>query len=204
MLMNVTPRGRHILRLILMGTAVAALSVSTAACGVSSSGSLDSSAQARQLALGTLRLEGTPQAVDSQTAAQLLPLWRLMDELSTSSATAPQEVSAVVDQIRATMTTEQLGAIDDMTLSTGDLAEPAAGTASSGTSAFGDAARVPMEAVVGGGGPPDGGGGIPGGGDMPPGPQGQNSASTTSATTTAARSGVFQQVISLLQSKLQG
>jgi len=181
---------------------IAALPLSMAACTASASASLDSSAQARELALGTLRLEGTSQAVDSQSAAQLLPLWQLMDELSTNSAAAPQEISAVVGQIRATMTTEQIGAIDDMQLSAADLAGSTS-AASSSASSSGDTARVPMEAVVGGGAPPGVGGGIPGDGGMPPGASGQNSGSTIGSETSPAPAGVYRQVISLLQSKLQ-
>jgi hypothetical protein len=207
MLMNISARVRRAAGLLLVGLATPALLLSLAACTASSSASLDASTatiQARELAMGTLRLEGTPQAIDSQSAAQLLPLWQLMDELSTNSATAPQEISAVVDQIRATMTTEQVGAIDDMKLNAGDLANPAVDTASSTTSGSGDAAQVPVEVVVGSGMPPDGGGGIPGGGGVPPGPASQNSASRADTTSSAASGGVFQQVISLLQSKLKG
>jgi hypothetical protein len=207
MLMNLIARVRHIAGLPVLGLATAAMLLSSSACTASTSASLDSTsatAQARRLAMGTLRLEGTPQAVDSQSAAELLPLWQLMDELSTNSASAPQEISAVVDRIRATMTTEQVGAIDEMTLSVGEVADPSAGMAASSTSGSEDAARIPVEAVVGGGMPPDAGGGIPGGPGMPSGPQGQNSGSPTGGATTSASSGVFQQVISLLQSKLQG
>jgi len=202
MLIRVTTRSQHVVRRLLVGMVIAALPLSMAACTASASASLDSSAQARELALGTLRLEGTSQAVDSQSAAQLLPLWQLMDELSTNSAAAPQEISAVVGQIRATMTTEQIGAIDDMQLSAADLAGSTS-AASSSASSSGDTARVPMEAVVGGGAPPGVGGGIPGDGGMPPGASGQNSGSTIGSETSPAPAGVYRQVISLLQSKLQ-
>jgi hypothetical protein len=206
MLNNIATRARHLARRLFVGAAIAALLLSMAACTASSSaspGSSSATSQARRLALGTLRLEGTPQAVDSQSAAQLLPLWQLMAELSTSSAAAPQEIAAVVDQIQATMTAEQIGAIDDMALSAGDLTGPAA-AASSSTSASGDAAGAPVDAVIGGGVPPAGGGGIPGGqGGVPPGPPGQGSGSSSGSTTTTAASSIFEQVVSLLQSKVQ-
>jgi hypothetical protein len=207
MLMNITARCRHGARLLLVGVATPALLVSMAACTAADSASLSTSTattRARKLALGTLRLEGTPQAVDSQSAAQLLPLWQLMDELSTNGAAAPQEISAVVDQIRATMTTGQVGAIDEMTLSTSDPAAPASSGDASSPSASTGGGGMPMDAVAGGGMPPDAGGGIPGGGGMPPDPQSQNPASTNSTATSTTSGGVFQQVISLLQSKLQG
>ena len=66
-----------------------------------------------KLALGTLKLEGTPLAVDKATAAKLLPLWQLLLQLNTSSAAAPQEVTAVIDEIQATMTPAQSQAIDE-------------------------------------------------------------------------------------------
>ncbi len=74
-----------------------------------------------KLALGTMKLEGTPQAIDTQTAAKLLPLWQLMMQLHSSSSTAPQEVAAVQNQIEETMTAAQVSAINGMTLTTADL-----------------------------------------------------------------------------------
>src|SRR5512140_6761 len=65
-----------------------------------------------KLALGIIKLEGTPQAVDAKTAARLLPLWQLMVQLHSSSSTAPQEVTAVLDQIKSTMTPQQVNTID--------------------------------------------------------------------------------------------
>jgi hypothetical protein len=205
MLNNIATRAQHFAQRLFLGAAIDALLLSMAACTASPSVSPGSSAatsQARRLALGTLRLEGTPQAVDTQSAAQLLPLWQLMDELSTNSAAAPQEIAAVVDQIQAAMTAEQIGAIDDMALPAGSLTAP---VASSSASASTDTGGAPVEAVVGGGMPPGGGGGIPGGGGgMPSGPPSQGSGSSSGSATTKAVSGVFEQVISLLQSKLQG
>ena len=200
MSMNLTTEGRHCARLLM---ALIALPLSMAACTASTSASVKSSAataQAWKLALGTLRLEATLQAVDSNSAEQLLPLWQLMGELSTNSAAAPQELFAVVDEIQTTMTAEQVDAIDEMALSAHDFEDPAASADASSASAS-SGGGMPIKAVVGGGAPPDGGGSMPGGGDMP---QGQNSGSATRGATTAAASGIYQQVISLLQRKLQG
>jgi hypothetical protein len=74
-----------------------------------------------KLALGTMKLEGTGQAVDPKTAAKLIPLWQLLVQLHSSSSSAPQEVAAVVDQIKATMLPDQLNAIDGMTLTQADI-----------------------------------------------------------------------------------
>jgi hypothetical protein len=89
-----------------------------------------------KLALGTLKLEGTPQAVDKATAAKLLPLWQLLQQLSSGTSTAPQEVTAVLDQIQATMTPEQSQAIDSMQITQADFAaafQQARGATSAGS-----------------------------------------------------------------------
>src|SRR5574341_1159313 len=87
----------------------------------SGTGSARSLTPEARLALGTLKLEGTPQAVDSALAAKLLPLWQLLAQLNGSSSTAPQEVTAVLDQIRATMTAEQVKTINNMQLTSADI-----------------------------------------------------------------------------------
>lgn len=74
-----------------------------------------------RLALGTLKLEGTPEAVDAAMATKLLPLWQLLAQLNGSTSAAPQEVSAVLDEIRATMSPDQITAIDKMQLTSADV-----------------------------------------------------------------------------------
>ena len=69
-----------------------------------------------QLMLGTFMLEDTEYAVDAEQAAALLPLWKLLNNLSSSETSADQEINAVVEQIEANMTTEQLQAIAEMEL----------------------------------------------------------------------------------------
>lgn len=58
--------------------------------GTASSGTILTSAQtrARRLALGTIGLEGTLQAVDAASATDLLPLWELYSDLSVSGTAA--------------------------------------------------------------------------------------------------------------------
>jgi hypothetical protein len=63
------------------------------------------------LALGTLALDGTASAVDAAQAAQLLPLWKGYRALLASDATAPAELTALVTQIRGTMTAAQTTAL---------------------------------------------------------------------------------------------
>jgi hypothetical protein len=131
-----------------------------------------------KLALGTLKLEGTSEAVDPTLAAKLLPLWQLLEQLNGSSSTAPQEVAAVLSQIQATMTAEQVGTISAMQLTSADMASvfqqqgQAGGTGSasaggsrasgSGASASGNRGNAGGTFFFAGGAAP--GGGAPGGG----------------------------------------
>jgi len=70
-----------------------------------------------QLVLGTLRLEGTENAVTPEQAATLLPLWQALR----GGVTAQAELEAVLKQIEGTMTQEQLEAIAAMQLTQEDL-----------------------------------------------------------------------------------
>lgn len=69
-----------------------------------------------QLTLGTLKLEDTDLAVDSEQAAELLTLWKAVLSLSTSDITAEGEIEAIVNQILETMSSDQLDAIAAMAL----------------------------------------------------------------------------------------
>ena len=69
-----------------------------------------------QLALGTLRLEGTANAVTAAQAAKLLPLWQALKTLSASSTSATEEVTAVQNQISAAMDPAQVSAIAGLKL----------------------------------------------------------------------------------------
>ncbi len=51
-----------------------------------------------------------------QTAAQLIPLYTLLQQMSTSGTAAQAEIDAVLEQIQATMTTDQIHAIAAMKL----------------------------------------------------------------------------------------
>jgi hypothetical protein len=73
-----------------------------------------------QLLIGTLKLEGTDLAVDAQQASELLPLWQAYNELMTSQTAAQAEIDAVVAQIQATMTPQQIQAITDLKLTQQD------------------------------------------------------------------------------------
>ncbi|MCR4406995.1 MAG: hypothetical protein NUW24_08740 [Anaerolineae bacterium] len=70
-----------------------------------------------QLALGTIQLEGTENAVTPEQAKTLLPLWQALQ----GGVTAQAEINAVLKQIEKTMTQEQLQAIAAMQLTQEDL-----------------------------------------------------------------------------------
>ncbi|MCF6277927.1 MAG: hypothetical protein L3J16_04160 [Anaerolineales bacterium] len=74
-----------------------------------------------QLSVGTFALEGTELAVDAAQAAQLIPLWQVLNSLNDSGVTAPEEIEALVAQIQETMTSEQIAAIAAMQLTREDM-----------------------------------------------------------------------------------
>ncbi len=73
------------------------------------------------LLVGTWKLDGTPQDITAEQAAELLPLWQLFQTLSTSDTAAPEEVEAVLKQIKQVMTPEQLEAIAAMNITLDEM-----------------------------------------------------------------------------------
>lgn len=130
-----------------------------------------------KLAIGTLKLEGTEFAVASDQATDLLPLWQVFKSLSGSDTAAPEEITALTEQIKEAMTPEQMQAIDDMSLTGQDILVTmqelglvnAPQVNAQGTPQAGGVTRSgqgPGGGGFPGGGPPDGGspGDGPGGG----------------------------------------
>jgi hypothetical protein len=180
-----------------------------------------------KLALGTIKLEGTKQAVDPKMAAKLIPLWQLLIQLNSSSSTAPQEVTAVVDQIHTTMTPDQVNAINSMQLTQADIftvfqqqgqangtrgTDPNGSTGPSNSTGGNRGNRGNgggQGFVFVGGGP--GGGGFPGGGFR----NGTGSSSSTQTNSALSEAQIAQarenaisnvvinQVIRLLETKLK-
>ncbi len=154
-----------------------------------------------KLAVGTLNLEGTDQAVDSAAAAKLLPLWELLEQLDTSGSAAPQEVTAVVDEIQLNMTSVQIQAINAMKIDQSQVlgSTSAASAKSSSTKTSTQAASAAVDPALGGdmagGAPMDGGGPMSG--------SSQTSTSSSKASTTGSAPAVIKQVIQLLQNKIQ-
>ena len=74
-----------------------------------------------QLAVDTLELEGTSQAVTSAEAKQLLPLWQKVQTLSTDPNSNPSDLQTVYQQIQDDMTPDQVSAMQSMSLSQSDF-----------------------------------------------------------------------------------
>lgn len=124
-----------------------------------------------KLAIGTLQLEGTDLAVDKEEAQILLPLWKAARALKMDETVSEQEMEALYQQIRKTMSAQQVQAIDGMTFTSEDInalmANLGVGFGSSDAAASNQRSSGNSQ-MPSGGGFPDGGGG-PSGGGAPPG-----------------------------------
>ena len=76
---------------------------------------------AESLLVGTLKLEGTSNAVNATQAAALVPLWQAYAQLTGSNTAAQAEIDAVVSQIQTTLTPAQVSAITTMKLTRQDM-----------------------------------------------------------------------------------
>jgi hypothetical protein len=148
--------------------------------------------------MGTLRLEGTNEAVDAVAASELLPLWQLLAQLQGSGSAAPEEITAVVEEIRLLMTSEQIQAIDSMQFTQTNIAAPPSKASASADSASQSAPADagPLMGDMPAGGAPDAG--------VMPVSSSQTTTSASSATATGSSPAVIRQVIELLKSKSQG
>ena len=184
--------------LILALTACGSASNRTNRNSVSQSGSTTGQLPATtQLIMGTLKLDGSDQAVTAKQAADLLPLWQTMKVLSESDTAAQQEKDALIAQIQETMTAEQIQAITDMKLTRADMfalvQEQGTGASNSSTGSQNSNSQhrnsssnsSRRNSGQGGGGFFPGGGGPPEGGFT--GGQGQNLTPEQIATAQASR-----------------
>ena len=202
----------YLLLIVVFGFALAACSGTTASgTTLQSTGSQSSSNQAQQnsganpanqsieskLAIGTLKLEGTSQAITAEQAKTLLPLWKAVKSLSSSSTVSTDEMTALYKQIQEAMTADQIKTITNLSLTQTDfqtlaqqygvqMPQPGAnpqgtpvarsGRSSSGSTTGSNNNAGGFPGGPGGGFPPDGGpGGVPG-------VQGQSGTNGTSAT----------------------
>lgn len=167
---------------------------------------------ATRLAVGTLKLEDTSNAVTASEAVELLTLWEAYQSLSNSDTTSQVELDALVKQIEGTMTSEQVKSIDDMGLTEQSVSDVVQSMGSSiGVSAPAstpDSSAQSQPAQAGGpGGMPADGGGIP----MSDITSGMGTQSTPTATQTVNNSAstqvdqmLLKGLIQLLKSRSQG
>jgi hypothetical protein len=163
---------------------------------------------ALQLAIGTLSLDSSAVPIDAQQAAALLPLWKGARSLAQSDTAADQEITALVAQIQAGLTAEQLQYIQSMTAqelsslaqeygqAAGPSAAPAADSASATSGVPG--AMGPTGGMDGAGGPPPDGG-MPGGAPS----AASGGVSGTSSVSTASFQGVNATMLEAVIQDLQ-
>jgi hypothetical protein len=147
-----------------------------------------------QVALGTIKLDGTKEAVTAEQAKELLPLWETLQVLTTSDTAATEEKDALVGQIQEAMTKEQTQAITSLGLTRQDMfsilqsrVQTFTGNQNNGNSQNGGASTNRGSSFGSGDrvfvGPPPDGGGFAGGGNFQGQGQGSQSQSGNSANT---------------------
>jgi hypothetical protein len=167
----------------------------------------------QKLAIGTLKLEGTNLAITAQQAKTLLPLWQAVKALPAQNTTAPEEITALYQQIEENMTPQQIQSIKDLTMNSSDMRDMMSslgiqfnGGNGQGLSQSQQATRQAQRSQNGGGG---GGGGFGGpggpGGFGGPGGGGAQTTRTPGANRSRTSGGIgalfVDPVIKLLQTK---
>ena len=74
-----------------------------------------------QLNLGSLKLAETATPITPEQAKAMLPLWQGLQNMTNSGNSAQAEVNAILAQIEATFTPDQLTAIREMKLVSADI-----------------------------------------------------------------------------------
>ena len=82
---------------------------------------VDAASLRNQLAYGIMQLDGTDNVVTAEQASAMVPLWQAIIALSGDTTTADEELTAVQDQIVATLNENQLQAIASMQITNTDL-----------------------------------------------------------------------------------
>jgi hypothetical protein len=142
-----------------------------------------------KLGLGILKLESSSLAVTACQANTLLPLWEAVKSLSTSNLTSAAEMSALYQQIEGSLTSDQVQAIQNLSLTQSELntmiqQQSTVTSTKSSSSSSSSSSNVQSQA----GGPGMDGGGMPGGftggGSDIAAITGQTSSSTVQKTST--------------------
>lgn len=143
-----------------------------------------------KVAVGTLKLDETDNAITPEQASTLLPLWQVYQSLLESDTSAQEEITALAEQIGTTMTSKQSQTINDMQITQQDVfgvmqaQGMAEGGPQTGSNTQSDTGNFTPPGGGTGLGPPDGGGGLPGGG--PDGATGQSLSTDQIATAKAS------------------
>ncbi len=74
-----------------------------------------------QLTLGSLKLAETNTPITAEQATTMLPLWQALQNMTRTGNSAQAEVNALLAQIEAAFTPEQLTAIREMKLTSDDI-----------------------------------------------------------------------------------
>jgi len=175
--------------LMIAGILLTACSSSTASTPIGSTS--NSLPIETQVAVGTLKLNGTDQDITSDQAKDLVVYWQVYKELSQSETAAQAELDGLVGQIQETMTGDQMQAITAMNITQQDVLASMQGVTVASGSPGNSTVSVPSGSANGGmpaGGPPDGGGAPPEGGI----PGDISGTASTSATSGASQSQTSQ------------
>lgn len=146
--------------LLVIIAAILLVSCNGASTAVSASNSLST---ATKIALGTLNLEGTSQAITTDQASELLTLWEGYQSLSDSDTSSQVELEALMNQIEGAMTSQQLKAIDAMDLNSQSESEILSNMGENSSTAA--PASTPSASTLSQASPAGGPGGAPSGGD---------------------------------------
>lgn len=166
-----------------------------------------------ELVIGTLKLDGTAEAVTKEQATELLPLWEVYKQLSSSDTAAAAEISGLTQQIQSAMTDAQRKSISSMKLTQQDVmaviqqqAPNMAVRPSGGGTTTGPGGNTGPGGGFPGGGPPGGGtvfvgpdgGGFPGGGGSAGGTQIVGTPRAPASQRNASQAGVPTPLVNAL------
>lgn len=161
-----------------------------------------------ELAVGTLKLDGTDQDISFEQAEELVIYWQVYKELSQSETAAQAEIDGLVAQIQEAMTDDQMQAITDMNITQQDVFTSMQGVTVASSSASNSTVSLLSSSSSGGsmpaGGPPADGGMPADMGGAAPAPSTDQSQSVQAAPSisTGVPSALVEAVIQSLQQKI--
>ncbi len=169
------------------------LTVTMTACSTSSIGTPTGSisinlTSATQLAVGTLKLAGTEQAVTAEQAKDLVVYWETYKQLAQSDTAAQEEIDGLVTQIQERMTDEQMKAIDGMNITQQDVFASMQGVNVTVSNTRNSTGSAPSGSSASGGGMPAGGPPADGGAPLDGGMGGDMSGAAPASGTVQSQS----------------